>query len=143
METSSDEDRSPKSRRRSAMPDERTRKSRPLAREPRGAVRARGLTTHVTYFLHLAVSSPCPRPCPLSSMSLGLPSSHVAPTAPRAKRTILIHEGAKDLDHERPEGDGLAEDLAVVLGIRDQVGVKAAGHAAGELHRRYRVDRFE
>src|SRR5205823_3813584 len=55
-----------------------------------------------------------PAPLPLSGMSLGIPASHVAPMAPCAKRTILVHEGAEHLDHERPEGDGLAEHLAAV-----------------------------
>src|SRR5437870_13738883 len=115
MATPSDVRRSPKTCRRSARAGDRNGKSRPLAREPRRAAWARRLAAHVTYFLHLAVSSPCPCRGPLSCMSLGLPSSRVTPTAPRTKRTILIHEGAKDVDHEWPEGDGLAEDLAVVV----------------------------
>src|SRR3989442_10210469 len=136
MTTPSDGDQSPKTRRRSARAGGRNGKSRSLPQEPRATTWARGLTTHVTYFLHLAVSPPCRRHCPLSGISLGLRSPRVALTAPHAKRTILIHEGANHLDHERPEGDGLAEHLAVVLGVRDQVGVEVTGHAAGELHRR-------
>src|SRR5947209_8067153 len=118
MTTSFDEDQSPKTRRRSATPDERTRKSRSLFREPRATTWARGLTAHVTYFLHLAVSPPCSRRGPLSCWPLGIPSPQIAPTAPRATRTILVHEGAKHLDHERPEGDGLAEHFAVAVRSR-------------------------